>query len=427
MNRWGIFALAVLIAAAAWAFVVCTAKPPTAALKPPDAAKPAAPAAGKPTRPVKRTSGIPTALASVTTPTIEPERPSVEVVFVLDTTGSMGDLIQAAKAKIWAIANTLVSAKPTPRIKMGLVAYRDRGDEYVTRHTDLTGDLDAVYKDLLGFQAAAGGDEPESVNQALHEAVTQLSWSRDSSTYRVIFLVGDSPPHMDYADDVKYPETCRLAAAAGIVINTIQCGTNTTTPGIWSDIALPSEGRYFRVEQSGGAILATTPYDGKLAALGTELAATRVYYGSAKERADLGRSFEMDAAIDAKAPTSARASRAGFMAEFSADALGPRQELLDDVTGGRVKLTDLKKDSLPESMQAMTPAEREAFVAQLQAKRAKLQAEIKDLSAKRQAAIDEEVRKRADKGKTSLDYMVYDTIKAQAAKKGIEYTDGPAH
>ena len=110
---------------------------------------------------------------------IAAERPAVEVVFVLDTTGSMGGLIAAAKDKIWSIANTLATADPAPQIRMGLVGYRDRGDAYVTLATPLSDDLDAVYTQLMQFQADGGGDGPESVNQALYEAVTRPDWSRD--------------------------------------------------------------------------------------------------------------------------------------------------------------------------------------------------------------------------------------------------------
>jgi Mg-chelatase subunit ChlD len=94
------------------------------------------------------------------------ERPQVEVVFALDTTGSMSALIAAAKEKIWSIASTLATAEPTPDIKIGLIGYRDRGDEYVTVQTDLTQDLDAIYADLMNFTVGGGGDTPESVNQA---------------------------------------------------------------------------------------------------------------------------------------------------------------------------------------------------------------------------------------------------------------------
>src|SRR5438552_5102923 len=58
-------------------------------------------------------------------------KPRIEVCFVLDTTGSMGGLIEGAKQKIWSIANEMISAKPAPELKLGLIGYRDRGDEYV--------------------------------------------------------------------------------------------------------------------------------------------------------------------------------------------------------------------------------------------------------------------------------------------------------
>ena len=97
----------------------------------------------------------------------------VEVVFVLDTTGSMGGLIAAAKEKIWSIASTLAQAKQAPEISMGLVAYRDRGDAYVTQVVDLIKDLDSMYAKLMQFRADGGGDSPESVNQALDDAINQ--------------------------------------------------------------------------------------------------------------------------------------------------------------------------------------------------------------------------------------------------------------
>ena len=85
-------------------------------------------------------------------------RPTLEVVFVLDTTSSMTGLIEGAKEKIWSIASRMASGRPTPRIRVGLVAFRDAGDEYVTKRFDLSEDLHAVYANLRGFQAEGGGD-----------------------------------------------------------------------------------------------------------------------------------------------------------------------------------------------------------------------------------------------------------------------------
>jgi hypothetical protein len=158
-------------------------------------------------------------------------KPRIEVCFVLDTTGSMGGLIEGAKQKVWSIANEMISAKPTPELKLGLIGYRDRGDEYVVNSFQLTGDIDSIYGHLRDFKAEGGGDEPESVNEALAEAIEKMPWSQDRKVLKIIFLVGDAPPHLDYADGPKYPELCRIAAKKDLIINTVQCGNIAeTTP-----------------------------------------------------------------------------------------------------------------------------------------------------------------------------------------------------
>ena len=218
---------------------------------------------------------------------VVPTLPRIEVAFVVDTTGSMSGLIEGAKRKIWSIANQLASGQPRPEIRVGLVAYRDRGDAYVTRQADLTTDLDAIYATLHGYQAQGGGDTPESVNQALHEAVTQLDWSPSQDVYKVVFLVGDAPPHMDYAQEVQYPETLRLARKRGIVINTVQCGTMSTTTEVWQRIASQGDGRFARVDQSGGMVALATPMDAELAELNQALAETVIAYGDDAKRAEI--------------------------------------------------------------------------------------------------------------------------------------------
>src|SRR5881227_4409215 len=164
---------------------------------------------------------------------ISHSKPRIEVCFVLDTIGSMGGLIEGAKQKIWSIANEMISAQPTPELKLGLIGYRDRGDEYVVKSFSLTDDIDAIYGHLREFQAGGGGDTPESVNEALAEAIHKMPWSGDKKVLKIIFLVGDAPPHMDYADGPKYPELCRIAAKKDLIINTVQCGSIAATTPIW--------------------------------------------------------------------------------------------------------------------------------------------------------------------------------------------------
>src|SRR3954470_1116099 len=92
-------------------------------------------------------------------------KPIVEVGFVLDTTGSMGPLIEGAKRKIWSIATSILECSPNAEGRMGLVAYRDIGDEYVTKLYPLTTDIQDLYGNLLSLKARGGGDWPESVNE----------------------------------------------------------------------------------------------------------------------------------------------------------------------------------------------------------------------------------------------------------------------
>ncbi len=359
---------------------------------------------------------------------VRSESPSVEVVFVLDTTGSMGGLIAAAKEKIWSIANTLASGDPAPRIRMGLVGYRDRGDDYVTTVTPLTDDLDAVYTKLMQFSAGGGGDGPESVNKALNDAVNRTQWSAAHNTYRVVFLVGDAPPHMDYRDDVKFEQSCRQAARKGIIINTIQCGNESETTRFWKSIAGLAEGQFFRVAQSGSAVMYDTPYDKRIADLSRELDGTRIYYGSEEKRAQMhARKVQADEIYEAAAP-SAVAKRTIFNATSAGakNFLGS-QELVSDVTDGKVAVDKLTADDLPADMRPMTTAERKKHVAAKAKERQALQSRIDDLARQRQEFIADKVKAEQGKGKQSLDGKIYQCIQTQAAKKNIKYENGPAY
>ena len=351
--------------------------------------------------------------------------PRVEVVFVLDTTGSMGGLIEAAKDKIWSIATTMASAQQSPEISMGLVADRDRGDQYVTRVADLSQDLDSIYAALMDFSADGGGDGPESVNQALYDAVNSISWSQDPNSYKVIFLVGDAPPHMDYQDDVKYPLTLRQAAARGIVVNTIQCGENAATTPEWQRIASLSKGRYFQVEQAGSALAMATPFDADLARLSAELDGTRLYYGTAEEKQEKNLKLAATEKLHAFASSASRARRAAFNATASGVTnLFGSKELVDDLESGRVTLEEIDADALPEPLQQMSPEEQRAAVAKTTDKRRELRDRIQELSQQRDDYIDNEVEDLGG-AEASLEYKIYDAVREQAEKKGLKYEDGP--
>ena len=355
-------------------------------------------------------------------------RPVVEVVFVLDATGSMSGLIQAAKEKIWSIATTMASAQPAPLIKVGLVAFRDRGDEYVTKMIDLSSDLDSVYASLMDIRADGGGDGPESVNQALADAVNKMSWSTDQKAYKAVFLVGDAAPHMDYQDDVKYPVTLSVARAKGITVNTIQCGQDAETLREWHQIATLAGGDYFQVDQAGSAVAMTTPFDEKLARLSEKLDGTRLYYGNKEDKEKQALKVAASDKVHAEASVESRARRATFNASASgATNLLGDNELVDDVTSGRVELGKINQAQLPATLQAMALSEQQAKIAETARQRDELKKAIGAIADQRTDYLKREVAK-AGGAKDSLDAKLFSTVRAQAEKKGLHYeADAPQY
>ncbi len=359
--------------------------------------------------------------------TLPVNRPVIDVVFVLDTTGSMSGLIDAAKEKIWSIASSMASAQPTPIIRMGLVGYRDRGDEYVTRVVDLSSDIDTMYATLMQFAANGGGDGPESVNQALHEAVASMSWSQEGNAYKVIFLVGDAPPHMDYPDDVKYPQTLALAADKGIVVNTIQCGNAVDAKQPWQQIASIGHGSYFNVDQAGSAVAIATPFDADLARLSAALDETRLYYGTKEEKARTQAKVDATDTLHAFASPASQARRAAFNASAAGEinAIG-ENELVSDVASGRVDLAKVEADKLPEPLQAMSVEDRKKVVGESAAKRNELQQQIKALADQRDHYAAAQIAASGG-AKDSLDDKIYGAVREQAEKKGLTYPAAPKY
>ena len=340
---------------------------------------------------------------------------TVEVCFVLDTTGSMGGLIDGAKKKIWTIANGIVAADKGAKVRFALVPYRDRNDEYVTKIFDLTDDLDKVFSDLQSFTANGGGDGPESVNRALDDAVNQITWTTGDSATKLVFLVGDAPPHMDYQDDVKYQKTCESAVRKNLIINTVQCGSDGSTTPIWQEIARLSEGSFVALEQSGGMVVIETPMDKEIAELSGKIGALAVPYGSREQQ--WGAQSKIATAAAAPAPVAA--DRAYFNASdaFGGKAIQGRGDLVSDLRENAVELDKLKVEELPENMQKMSAEERKDYLKKQGEERDKLTTRVNELSRQRQAVIEAENKKLNNGKGDAFDAKVTEIVNGQVNRK----------
>lgn len=351
------------------------------------------------------------------TPAVAPQnddqRARVDIVFALDTTSSMSGLIEGAKAKIWEIARRAQQGQPAPEVRIGLVAYRDMGDAYVTKVFDLTSDLDAVYANLTLLRAEGGGDGPEHVIKGLHDAVNAVRWSEDPRAVKLVFLVGDAAPHEDYHDGLTLSGVLGDAHRRGIRISAIRCGNDRATLESWTAIAQRTDGEVSSIEQNGGVHAAiTTPYDAELARLNAELARTEVRYGSSAER----RAADDVLAANMAASPAAQADRAGFYAAQTRSGGATKNDL---AAAKPSALAAVATADLPDEMQRMTADERTTFVNEKRARREAVLGEIKEASAKREATLKAAPAPRV--APSSFDAKVLDSLKKAGAASSIVY------
>lgn len=191
-------------------------------------------------------------------------RPRLDLVFLVDATGSMGDEIHKLKTSMRAIAQQIGALPGQPDTCFGLVAYRDRGDAFLTRTHDFTDDLGAFQSVLGRVQAGGGGDTPEALNEALHEVVHGLAWRRDA--VRLVVLVADAPPHLDYGGP-QYDEDMQAALAKGIKLFAVGAsGLDETGEYVFRQLAQYTAGRfvfltYRDADDPGSGPGTQTPHD----------------------------------------------------------------------------------------------------------------------------------------------------------------------
>jgi hypothetical protein len=146
----------------------------------------------------------------------------VDLVFVLDTTGSMGEEINRLKKTIELIHLNVKEGKHNVDLRLAMVVYKDKRDVYRTQITPFTTDLQKFQEVLTMVSASGGGDGPEDLESALFETVHSLSWRK--SAVRLAYIITDAPPHLDYNLPFNYNQTVRAAKHKGIKLFGIGTG-----------------------------------------------------------------------------------------------------------------------------------------------------------------------------------------------------------
>ncbi|HEX8850388.1 MAG TPA: carboxypeptidase regulatory-like domain-containing protein [Gemmatimonadaceae bacterium] len=178
-------------------------------------------------------------------------RSALDLGFLVDATGSMGDEMQFLQSELRDIVTRVHDAEPELDIRISIVFYRDRGDEFVTRTLPFTRSVDSAVAFLAGTSAGGGGDYPEDMNAGFAEMMRQ-DWSRDVAP-RMLFVIGDAPPQLYQDERYTYREAIREAGGDRIAMYPVAAsGIDQPTEYLFRAMAAMTGGKYiFLTDDSG--------------------------------------------------------------------------------------------------------------------------------------------------------------------------------
>lgn len=353
-------------------------------------------------------------------PEEKPDGPRVQLAILLDTSSSMEGLIEQAKTQLWKIINTFISAKQggkVPFVEVALYEYGNDGlnseSHWIRRIQPLTRDLDKVSEELFALRTNGG---QEYCGAVVKRATEDLQWDPSGDTYKAIFIAGNEPFTQGPVEPVN---SCKAAIAKGIIVNTIHCGTEAEgIDGGWQKGAKVADGSYLVIDSNKAVVHIEAPQDAEIVKLNEELNKTYIAYG-AEAPAAAANQVAQDANAARFASGGAMVQRA--VAKASANYSNGRWDLVDASKQKDFDLSKVKEADLPKEMQSLDEAGRKAFVETKAKERGVLQERILDLNKQRDAFVATKRREQAKDGKETLDTVMADTVRKQAAAKGLKF------
>lgn len=177
---------------------------------------------------------------------------NVDIFFIVDATGSMQDELSYLQAELYSIINRVKRDQSNLNLRMGSLVYRDKGDDYLTRKSSLSSDINKTVQFLKQQYADGGGDTPEAVDEALYQAIESENWQQ-SALARIAFLVLDAPPHNNAKSVRRVNEQIALAANKGIrLVPLVASGMQQDGEYLMRCMALATNGTYVTLTDDSG-------------------------------------------------------------------------------------------------------------------------------------------------------------------------------
>ena len=138
----------------------------------------------------------------------------VNIVFLIDTTGSMDTYINGVKDR--AVEFSTILASKGAGFKLGLIGFGDLGENEKPSVYNFTDDVPKFQKQVKNIPRTYGGDIPESSLDALETGVELLKSHRDEGGRNIFILITDAPPHVPTVAGRSVPDVCRLLEERGV-------------------------------------------------------------------------------------------------------------------------------------------------------------------------------------------------------------------
>lgn len=342
----------------------------------------------------------------------KPSKKVIQVALLLDTSNSMDGLINQAKAQLWDIVNELSYARcehVAPDLEIALYEYGNNQlsseEGYIRQVIGFTSDLDDLSEKL--FSLTTDGGE-EFCGTAINTALKQLSWSKDKSALRLLFIAGNEPFTQG---PLNYIDASTNALEKDVIVNTIFCGNyNQGIQGKWKDGAERAKGEYMAIDHNRKIIQIITPYDDRILILNNKLNKTYIPYGQRGQY-----KMSMQEAQDANAASiNSEVKLKRTVSKSSRLYNNSTWDLVDAAEEDSFEVSKLKEEELPAELKGKSEKEITKYIEAKKTERDAVQAEIQELNKKRTAYI---AKKSAEGGDTGLENAMIKAIKKQAALK----------
>ena len=354
------------------------------------------------------------------------EAPTVDIVFCIDMSGSMDQIIATAKTRVWSIVNEFGKAKTKTKLRIGLIGYGDdsfgANTGYIKVYTNLTGDLDAVYEQLMTLKT---NGSTELVGQVLHTATNEMKWSTSKSALKMIFIIGNERADQDTDKErFDYKKVAKDTIQKGIMISAIYGGTTdlASAEPQWQELSAMTDGTYARIDINGGAVAVSTPYDDQILKKNEALNGTYLPFGvkGKQKYADMEtQDKNAQSAGSAAAPKEAMVARAE--AKSGDFYLTSTWDLVEAIKDPSFKLEDVKDEDLPKELRGKSIKEKKESIQKAAKERDSIKKEISTLSKEREQYVQDELKKQNLDDSKGLDAVMKKSIREKAAKANIKF------